>query len=248
MTIDYLQSVQSIAFEVRLFVACETIIYDITDNRQGTFETVKGKEKMYYLIDNYDSFVYNLAAYMEELGVTVTLIRSDKITAQQLIKEYEKGNLEGIILSPGPKSPKEQMNGKEILMKLSKYVPVLGVCLGHQMIGDAFGAEVKKGKRPMHGKVSLIFHDGLGIFEGLPERYPVTRYHSLVIEEENFPECLMITARAQDGSIQGIQHKYLPVYGVQFHPEAVMTECGHELLGNFIKICDRWRENHEDIC
>ena len=201
---------------------------------------------MYLMIDNYDSFVYNLARYLEELGEHLELVRNDRITIEQLEAMLSAGNLEGIILSPGPKSPADCGSCKEILRKTAGRVPVLGVCLGHQIIGHVFGAEVKKGKRPMHGKITSVFTDGTGLFRHLPRTYQVTRYHSLIVSEENFPEELQVNARAEDGTIMALSHRELPIYGVQFHPEAVLTEYGHELLENFTIICRDWWKTYEN--
>ena len=201
---------------------------------------------MYLMIDNYDSFVYNLARYREELGEKVTLVRNDKITADHIESMVYDGSLEGIILSPGPKSPADCGNCKEILKRMAGKVPILGVCLGHQIIGHVFGATVKKGNRPMHGKVTAITTDGTGLFQNLPDTYQVTRYHSLVISDEKFPEELQVNARSEDGVIMGIRHRKMPVYGVQFHPEAVLTEYGHELLRNYTKICREWWSTYEN--
>lgn len=201
---------------------------------------------MYLMIDNYDSFVYNLARYLEELGEKVTLVRNDKITADHIESMVYDGSLEGIILSPGPKSPADCGNCKEILKRMAGKVPILGVCLGHQIIGHVFGATVKKGNRPMHGKVTAITTDGTGLFQNLPDTYQVTRYHSLVISDEKFPEELQVNARSEDGVIMGIRHRKMPVYGVQFHPEAVLTEYGHELLRNYTKICREWWSTYEN--
>ncbi|MCI1654092.1 MAG: aminodeoxychorismate/anthranilate synthase component II [Lachnospiraceae bacterium] len=188
---------------------------------------------MYYLIDNYDSFVYNLSAYLEENGCEVLVRRADQVSPE----EINALRPEGIILSPGPKRPRDAVESRQILEIFQGKVPILGVCLGHQLIGWYYGADVCHGARPMHGKLSQIRHDGRGLFQGLPQQFAVTRYHSLVVSEERLPGELQITARAEDGVIMGLRHRTLPVYGVQFHPEAVRTEYGHELLENFHKIC-----------
>lgn len=201
---------------------------------------------MYLMIDNYDSFVYNLACYLEELGKEVTLIRNDRINPDQVERMQKNENLEGIIISPGPKSPKDCGNCREIVKRMAGRVPLLGVCLGHQIIGHVFGASVHKGARPMHGKVTQIRTNGKGLFQNLPETYQVTRYHSLVVGEENFPEQLQVDARSADGVIMAVSHRSMPVYGVQFHPEAVLTEYGHELLDNFTKICEKWWGGYEN--
>lgn len=195
---------------------------------------------MYFMVDNYDSFVYNLSAYMRELGQEVLVRRADEVTLSEIYRLQP----EGIILSPGPKRPADAVESHCVLKEFQNKIPILGVCLGHQTIGQAFGAEVIKGTRPMHGKITKIQHDGTGLFEGLPSSYDVTRYHSLIVSREQLPPQLRITAWSEDGVIMGLQHQSMPVYGVQFHPEAVLTQYGHELLMNFHKICVRWRETH----
>lgn len=201
---------------------------------------------MYLMVDNYDSFVYNLVRYMEELGEPVELVRNDKISAGQIETMRLAGNLEGIIISPGPKSPKDCGNCREIVRQMAGKVPILGVCLGHQIIGHVFGANVQKGVKPMHGKVTQIHTTKKGLFENLPETYRVTRYHSLIVSEENFPAELQIDARSEDGVIMGLSHRTQPIYGVQFHPEAVLTEYGHEILNNFTKLCRKWWDAYGD--
>lgn len=201
---------------------------------------------MYLMVDNYDSFVYNLARYLEELGEEVELVRNDKINVSQVETMRLAGTLEGILISPGPKSPKDCGNCCEIVRRMAGKIPILGVCLGHQIIGHVFGAEVQKGAYPMHGKVTRIHTAGRGIFQDLPESYQVTRYHSLVVSEENFPQELQVDAWAEDGVIMALSHRMMPVFGVQFHPEAVLTEYGHEILENFTKICRRWGSAYEN--
>jgi anthranilate synthase/aminodeoxychorismate synthase-like glutamine amidotransferase len=196
---------------------------------------------LYYLIDNYDSFVYNLSAYLEENGRKVLVRRADQVSPE----EINALRPEGIILSPGPKRPRDAVESRQILEIFQGKVPILGVCLGHQLIGWYYGADVCHGARPMHGKLSRIRHDGRGLFQGLPQEFPVTRYHSLVVSEERLPGELEVTARTEDGVIMGLRHRTLPVYGVQFHPEAVLTEYGHELLENFHKICRDFRRQTE---
>lgn len=191
---------------------------------------------MFFMVDNRDSFVYNLSAYMEELGEEVRVVRCDKVNLEELAALSP----EGIVISPGPGTPGEAAVSKEVLRRFAGKIPILGVCLGHQVIGETFGARVEKGARPMHGKVTDMFHDGMGVFAGLPLHYKVTRYHSLVVAKESLPECLTVTAKSGDGAVMGIRHRELPVYGVQFHPEAVLTEYGHELLKNFVEICREW--------
>lgn len=201
---------------------------------------------MYLMIDNYDSFVYNLARYLQELGEQVELVRNDRITAEEIERQMQDGRLEGLILSPGPKSPADCGNCREIVRKLAGRIPILGVCLGHQIIGHVFGAKIRKGVRPMHGKVTAITTEGTGLFAGLPRIYQVTRYHSLVVSEEDFPSRLQIDAMAEDGAVMAIRHRELPVYGIQFHPEAVLTEYGHALLENYTKICREWWRTDAD--
>jgi anthranilate synthase/aminodeoxychorismate synthase-like glutamine amidotransferase len=180
------------------------------------------------VIDNYDSFTWNLVQYLWELGAEVSVFRNDEISLQQL----RARNPSHIVLSPGPCSPNE---AGVTLEAIRFEAPILGVCLGHQAIGQAFGGKVVRAKRVMHGKVSSIGHDGKGVFSGLPNRFTATRYHSLVVERRSLPACLDVTADAEDGEIMGLRHRTLPVEGVQFHPEALLTEHGHKMLENFIK-------------
>lgn len=195
---------------------------------------------MYLMIDNYDSFVYNLKAYFEELGKDILVKRSDRIS----LDEIEKIHPEGIILSPGPKRPWDASLCVETVRRFQGKIPVLGVCLGHQILGFCSGATVEKGERPMHGKVTRVYHNGTGLFEGLPETFKVTRYHSLIVKEKTIPEDYRLDSIAEDGAVMGISHRTLPLYGVQFHPEAVLTEYGHELLNNFCKIAEQYSEKY----
>lgn len=190
---------------------------------------------MYLMIDNYDSFVYNLKAYIQELGREILVKRCDEIT----LEEIEHMQPEGIILSPGPKRPWDAELCMEVTERFQGQIPILGVCLGHQVLGHCCGAVVQKGERPMHGKVTELKNNGTGVFAGLPEKYKVTRYHSLVVKKESVPEEYQIDAVSEDGAVMGISHKIWPVYGVQFHPEAVLTEYGHELLENFCRIAEK---------
>lgn len=187
---------------------------------------------MLLMIDNYDSFVYNLVRYFEELGEEIIIYRNDKIT----IKDIESMNIDGIVISPGPKSPKEAGLSLDIIDKFKEKFPILGICLGHQCIGHYFNAVVKKGNEPVHGKMFNITHNNRGIFEEVKNPLRVTRYHSLIVDKENFPDSLEIISETEDNIIMGIKHKEYPIYGVQFHPEAEMTEEGHKILNNFIKI------------
>lgn len=185
---------------------------------------------MFVMIDNYDSFVYNLVRYFEELEAEILVFRNDKIT----LEELEVLNPDGIIISPGPKSPKDSGICRDIVEKFKGKIPILGICLGHQVIGDVFGGNVIKGKEPVHGKVFEVYHDGEGIFRNIKNPINVTRYHSLIIERESIPDDLIITAETEDGIIMGLKHSNYFIHGVQFHPEAELTECGHEMLKNFI--------------
>ena len=192
------------------------------------------EDDMYLMIDNYDSFVYNLKAYFEELGREIVVKRSDQIT----VDEIEKMQPQGIILSPGPKRPWDAEVCVQTVERLQGKIPILGVCLGHQVLGHCCGATVKKGERPMHGKVTEITNMGTGVFEGLPKKFKVTRYHSLIVKEDSIPTDYNVDAVSEDGAVMGLSHKILPLYGVQFHPEAVLTEYGHELLENFCHIAE----------
>lgn len=188
---------------------------------------------MLLMIDNYDSFVYNLVRYFEEIGEEVEVVRNDKINLDSIdINKYS-----GIIISPGPKNPKESGLCLDIIDKFKDDIPILGICLGHQCIGHYFGSKIVKGEKPMHGKISEITHNNKGIFHGVKNPLNVTRYHSLVVNKEELPEELIITAQTSDEVIMGIRHNSLPVYGVQFHPEAELTEEGHKILKNFVLEC-----------
>ncbi len=189
---------------------------------------------MYLMIDNYDSFVYNLVHYFAELGVEMQVHRNDAISIEMI----EALKPEGIIISPGPKDPTQTGICETVIEKFADQIPILGVCLGHQAIAHVHGAKVVKGKRPMHGKLSVVTHSEIGIFKNIPSPMQVTRYHSLVVEEETLSDAFWITAKSEDGSIMGIKHKTLMLEGVQFHPEAVLTEHGHALLANYIAWCE----------
>lgn len=187
------------------------------------------------MIDNYDSFTYNLVQYLGSLGAEVIVKRNDEITLEE-VKEIEP---EGIVISPGPCTPKEAGISVPLIKKYYKDYPILGVCLGHQSIGYAFGGKIVRAKRLMHGKISQIYHIGEGVFEGIPSPFSAVRYHSLVIEKESLPEVLKITAWSEDDEIMGIQHKEYPVFGVQFHPESVLSEHGMDILKNFLRIVEK---------
>lgn len=186
---------------------------------------------MFLLIDNYDSFTYNLVHFLGELGADITVRRNDAVTVAEALAMMA----EGIVISPGPCDPDRAGICLDLVTAAAGKVPILGVCLGHQAVGQAFGGRIVRAL-PMHGKVSRIHHTGRGVFEGLPDPFPATRYHSLVVARDGLPDCFEITAETDDGLIMGLQHKELPVHGVQFHPESIATEHGHALLANFLKI------------
>jgi anthranilate synthase/aminodeoxychorismate synthase-like glutamine amidotransferase len=185
---------------------------------------------MILLIDNYDSFVYNLARYVRELGETPLVRRHDAVTVDEVLGLDPSH----IIISPGPCSPREAGISTELVRRAGERIPILGVCLGHQCIGAAYGAEIVRAGVPMHGKISRISHQGAGIFSGLPSPFIATRYHSLVIAPASMPTSLRVTATSEDGEIMAVQHADHPVYGVQFHPESVLTEHGYRLLDHFL--------------
>ena len=184
------------------------------------------------MIDNYDSFTYNLVQYLGELGANIRVFRNNKIT----VREIEKLSPERIVISPGPCTPKEAGVSIEVIKHFAGKMPVLGVCLGHQSIGAAFGGNIIRAPRLMHGKTSLIYHDGETVYKGLPNPFEATRYHSLLIEKETLPDCLYITAWTDAGEIMGVRHKEYIVEGVQFHPESILTAVGKDLLRNFLKL------------
>jgi anthranilate synthase component 2 len=183
------------------------------------------------MIDNYDSFTYNLVQYFGELGEEVRVFRNDQIT----VDEVEKLAPAYIVISPGPCTPNEAGISVPVIERFAHSVPILGVCLGHQCIGQAFGGRVVHAKSVMHGKTSAIRHEGEGVFAGLPNPLTATRYHSLVVERASLPECLKVTAWSDDGEVMGVRHRELAVEGVQFHPESILTEAGHDLLRNFLR-------------
>ncbi len=187
---------------------------------------------MYVLIDNYDSFTYNLRHYLGELGAEVKVYRNDALSADEVVALRP----EGIVISPGPCDPGRAGICLDLLEKASSIIPIFGVCLGHQTIGQSFGGSVIRAPKPMHGKVSQINHTGTGVFQGIPSPFVATRYHSLTVDKANLPDCLNITAESNDGVIQGLAHKTLPIYGVQFHPESIASDYGHAILKNFLII------------
>ncbi|MBM3497239.1 MAG: aminodeoxychorismate/anthranilate synthase component II [Armatimonadetes bacterium] len=186
---------------------------------------------MVILIDNYDSFVYNLVQYLGELGAEPLVFRNDAVSVQEIAAHGPSH----IVISPGPCTPLEAGVSNDVIRDLGARIPILGVCLGHQAIGHVYGGRVIRARRPMHGKTSVIHHDGAGLFAGLPTPLTGTRYHSLIVERETLPDCLQITAETEAGEIMGLRHRGEPVEGVQFHPEAVLTEHGHRMLANFLQ-------------
>ncbi len=196
---------------------------------------------MILMIDNYDSFTYNLVQYMGELGADLEVFRNDQIA----IAEIEKLNPHKIVISPGPCTPSKAGISKEVIKHFAGRIPLLGVCLGHQSVVEAFGGEIIKAKKLMHGKTSMIQHDGKTIFKGLPNPFVATRYHSLVVNRANLPDCFEITAESDDQEIMGVRHKELAVEGVQFHPESILTVHGKDLLKNFIDLPAEKAKEHE---
>jgi len=192
---------------------------------------------MLVMIDNYDSFTYNVVQYLCELGAEVRVVRNDEAS----VADIRKLNPTHLVISPGPCSPNEAGISMEAIQSFAGEIPILGICLGHQSIGQVFGGKIVRAGQVMHGKTSQIHHQGTGVFSGLPSPYEATRYHSLVIEKQSIPDCLEVTAWTEnsDGSmeeIMGIRHKTLPIEGVQFHPESILTQYGHELLANFLRM------------
>lgn len=187
---------------------------------------------MILVIDNYDSFTYNLVQYLGEMGVAMEVHRNDQISIDQIAALKP----ERILVSPGPCSPRESGLSNEIIKAFGPRIPLLGVCLGHQCIGHVFGGEVIVNYRMMHGKTSLIHHDGKGLFQGLPSPFTATRYHSLVIRRETIPDCLEITAHTDEQEIMGVRHREFPIHGVQFHPESILTDHGRQILRNFVSL------------
>lgn len=187
---------------------------------------------MILMIDNYDSFTYNLVHYLGEIGEKVVVFRNDKVT----LEEVGRLNPDAIVISPGPCTPKDAGVSVDLIKEFAGRTPILGVCLGHQSIGYAFGGNIVRAKRLLHGKTSQIYHDGKRIYEGIPNPFEATRYHSLLVEKESLPDELEITAWADEGEIMGIRHKGYLIEGVQFHPESILTKYGKELLKNFVRI------------
>jgi anthranilate synthase/aminodeoxychorismate synthase-like glutamine amidotransferase len=188
---------------------------------------------MLLVIDNYDSFTYNLVQFLGELGAEPVVYRNDQITVEQIAK----ADYRGLVISPGPGEPKGAGVTLAAIRQLAGRLPILGVCLGHQAIGEAFGGRIVRAPRPIHGKASVVKHDGRGIFAGVPQDLEVARYHSLVIEPQSCPPELEITASTADGIIMGVRHRAYPIEGVQFHPESVLTSNGMQILANFVRLC-----------
>jgi anthranilate synthase component 2 len=187
---------------------------------------------MLLLIDNYDSFTYNLYHYLGELGAELRVVRNDAISVEAALALRPSG----IVVSPGPCDPDRAGVSLELIRAAAGVCPILGVCLGHQAIAQAMGAMIGRAKQVMHGKTSLIHHDGTGVFAGLPSPFPATRYHSLVAEPETVPEELLVNARTEDGVVMGLRHRHLPIHGVQFHPESIASAHGHAMLKNFLAL------------
>lgn len=195
---------------------------------------------MILVIDNYDSFTYNLVQYLGEMGEELLVRRNDEISTE----EVEQLKPDKIVISPGPCTPKEAGISVETIQRFAGKVPLLGVCLGHQSIGAAFGGEIIRAAQPMHGKTSLVHHDGKGVFSGLENPFVATRYHSLIIKRETIPDCLIISAWTEEGEIMGVRHREMPIEGVQFHPESILTSAGKVLLRNFI--AGRWKPEERE--
>jgi anthranilate synthase/aminodeoxychorismate synthase-like glutamine amidotransferase len=184
----------------------------------------------FLMVDNYDSFTYNLVQYFWELGVEMEVFRNDRIT----LDEVESGGYEAVVLSPGPGTPADSGICPQIVRELGRRLPILGVCLGHQTIGEVFGGTVARAPRLMHGKTSPVFHDGSSLFAGIPSPFEATRYHSLIVLESTLPEEIRVTARTEEGEVMALAHQHLPIFGVQFHPESILTLHGKTLLANFV--------------
>ncbi len=197
------------------------------------------------MIDNYDSFTYNIVQYLYELGVDVEVVRNDKISIDEI---KNKDDIDAIVISPGPCSPSEAGISVDVVKQFKGIYPILGVCLGHQSIGAAFGAKIVKAKCLMHGKTSMIYHNEKGLFKGIPNPFEAVRYHSLVIDKNTLPEDIEITAwTEEDNEIMGIEHKKYPIWGIQFHPESILTSYGKELLNNFIKLSNEFNSKNQKV-
>jgi anthranilate synthase component 2 len=190
---------------------------------------------MILLVDNYDSFTFNLYQALAGLGADVEVVRNDQVTVRDVAERME--DIDGVVVSPGPCTPKEAGISVELIQEFAGKKPILGVCLGHQSIGAAFGSEIVHAPELMHGKTSMIRHNGTGVYEGLPNPFVATRYHSLIIDPESIPDDFDVTAYSDDGVVMGVRHKSMPIEGVQFHPESILTTSGKDLLANFLRSC-----------
>ncbi|MFQ3545315.1 aminodeoxychorismate/anthranilate synthase component II [Halobacillus rhizosphaerae] len=199
---------------------------------------------MILMIDNYDSFTYNLFQYFKQMDDEVLVFRNDEVTLQ----EMDALNPDLIVLSPGPGSPSESGICREVIKSYYLHTPILGICLGHQLIVDFFGGEIRKGKQPVHGKVTAIRHDGKFLFRNIPASIRVTRYHSLVIAEDNLPSTLQISAISEDNVVMGVRHAEAPLEGIQFHPESILTEYGFEMLKNAYEQAVQFQRNRMEVC
>lgn len=188
------------------------------------------------MVDNYDSFTYNIVQYFGELGAQVEVFRNDEITVAEIEARLNAGQLDRLVISPGPCSPAEAGISVAAIQHFAGKLPILGVCLGHQAIGQAFGGQVTRAPEPVHGKVWQVHHDGRDVFAGIPSPFAATRYHSLIVDRASLPDCLDVTAWTEDGIVMGVKHKELPISGVQFHPESIASEHGHDLLRNFLTL------------
>lgn len=207
--------------------------------KEDSLSVLKSLYKMILVIDNYDSFTWNIVHYLQELGATIDVVRNDALTVEEALATHAQA----FVISPGPKTPNEAGISLDLVAACVKNErPLLGVCLGHQAIGQYFGGSVVRAEHLMHGKTSSIHHDDSGLFAGLPSPLTATRYHSLVVDKKDFPSELVVNAWDKDGTIMGLRHKSLPIHGLQFHPESIATDFGHEMLGNFIKIA---QENNQ---
>ena len=189
---------------------------------------------MYLVIDNYDSFTYNLVHFLGELGAETEVWRNDAISVDQVLEKRPQG----IVISPGPCDPDRAGICLDLVARAAGRIPLLGVCLGHQAVGQAFGGRVVRAPVPMHGKISSIHHQGTGVFAGLDNPFEATRYHSLVVARDSLPDCLQVTAETEDGLVMGLSHREFPVHGVQFHPESIASQFGHRLLDGFLRLCN----------
>ena len=189
---------------------------------------------MYLVIDNYDSFTYNLVHFLGELGAETEVWRNDAISVDQVVEKRPRG----IVISPGPCDPDRAGICLDLVVRAAGRIPLLGVCLGHQAVGQAFGGRVVRAPVPMHGKISTIHHQGNGVFAGLDNPFEATRYHSLMVARDSLPDCLQVTAETEDGLVMGLSHREYPVHGVQFHPESIASQCGHRLLDGFLRLCN----------